>query len=140
MDRISRGLLHLYKKTLIMTQQQYISNLRDDFVNRIKYIFSLADLLVAMPQATDYDRQEFDKVKLMLKGNDAKSIEKELSDGIFSLSTLDKIEKLYKDLTDFGLEHIHKSEIWKMFVKHICYSNIENGKKDALARLDGIRI
>ena len=123
-----------------MTQQQYISNLRDDFVNFINYMLTLATDLIMLPQATDYDKRELDKVKLMLKGNDVKSIEKELSDGTFSCSTLDKIEKLYKDLTDFGLEHIHESEIWKMFVEQICYSNIENGKKDALERMDEIDI
>ena len=123
-----------------MTQQQYISNLHDGFVNFINYMLTLAAKLIMLPQATDYDKRELDKVKLMLKGNDAKSIEKELSDGIFSCSTLDKIEKLYKDLTDFGLEHIHESEIWKIFVKKMCYSNIENGKKDALIRIDDIEI
>lgn len=121
-----------------MTKEQYISNLHDSFVNFINYMLTLAAKLIMLPQATDYDKRELDKAKLMLKGNAAKSIEKELSDGTFSRSTLDKIEKLYKDLTDFGLEHIHESEIWKMFVKHICYSNIENGKKDALARLDDV--
>ena len=118
-----------------MTQQQYISNLHNGFVNFINHMLTLAAKLIMLPQATDYDKRELDKVKLMLKGNDAKSIEKELSDGIFSRSTLDKIEKLYKDLADFGLEHIHESEIWKMFVEQICYSNIENGKKYALTRL-----
>lgn len=119
-----------------MTQQQYISNLHDGFVNFINYMLTLATKLIMLPQATDYDRRKFDKVKLMLKDNDAKSIEKELSDGPFSRSTLDKIEKLYRNLTDFGLEHIHESVIWKMFVEQICYSNIENGKKDAWDRLE----
>ena len=119
-----------------MTKDQYISNLHDGFVNFINYMLTLAAKLIMLPQATDYDRHVIDKAKLMLKGNDAKSIEKELSNGTVTHSTLDRIEKLYKDLTDFGLEHIHKCAIWKMFVKHICYSNIENGKKDALARMD----
>ena len=123
-----------------MTKEQYISNLQDSFVNFINYIFSLADMLTLLSQATDYDKRELDKVKLMLKNKEAKSIEKELSDCTFSRSTLDKIEKLYKDLTDFGLEHIHESEIWKMFVKQMCYSNIENGKMDALARMEEIDI
>ena len=123
-----------------MTKEQYISTLHDSFVNFINYMFTLATKLIMMPQATDYDRREFDKAKLMLKGNDAKSIEKELTYGNISRSTLDRIEKLYKDLTDFGLEHIHKGLIWKMFVKCICYSNIENGKKDALARLGDVEI
>ena len=126
-------------ENLYMTQQQYISNLHDSFVNFINYMLTLATDLIMLPQATDYDKRELDKVKLMLKGNDAKSIEKELTDGTFSRSTLDKIEKLYKDLTDFGLEHI-ESVIWKMFVKHICYFNIENGKMDALARIDDVEI
>lgn len=123
-----------------MTKQQYILNLYDGFVNFTRHILSLADMLVAMPQATNYDRHVIDKAKLLLKGRDAESIEKELTYGNISRSTLDKIEKLYRNLTDFGLEHIHESEIWKMFVKHICYSNIENGKKDALERMDEIDI
>ena len=72
-----------------MTQQQYISNLHNGFVNFINHMLTLAAKLIMLPQATDYDKRELDKVKLMLKGNDAKSIEKELSDGIFSRSTLD---------------------------------------------------
>ena len=102
-------------------------------------MLSLADMLIMLPQVTDYDKRELDKVKLMLKGKDAESIEKELAYGNISRSTLDRIEKLYKDLTDFGLEHIHKCAIWKMLVKRICYSNIENGKKDALIRIDDVR-
>ena len=123
-----------------MTKEQYISNLHDSFVNFINHILSLADMLILLPQATDYDKRELDKVKLMLKSKDAKSIEKELSYCTFSRSTLDRMEKLYKDLTDFGLEHIYESEIWKIFVKHMCYSNIENGKNGVLARLEEIEI
>ncbi len=127
-------------ENLYMTQQQYISNLHDSFVNFINYMLTLATDLIMLPQATDYDKRELDKVKLMLKGNDAKSIEKELTYGNISHSTLDKMEKLYKDLTDFGLEHIHKCAICKMFVKNSCYSNIENGKKDTLIRIDDVEI
>ena len=120
-----------------MTRQQIISNLHDNFVKFLNDAFSLADSLINAPQVTDYDKQELDKVKLMLKGNEAKSIEKELSDKTFNRRTLDRIEKFYKDLLDFSFEHISKSEIWKMFVKHVCYSKIENGKKETLAMLDG---
>lgn len=60
-------------------------------------MLALADWLIMLPQATDYDKREIDKVKLMLKGKGAKSIEKELYDGTYSRSTLDRIEKLYKD-------------------------------------------
>lgn len=49
-----------------MTQQQYISNLHDSFVNFINYMLTLAAKLIMLPQATDYDRREFDKVKLIL--------------------------------------------------------------------------
>lgn len=118
-----------------MTHQQYISNLHDSFVNFINRMFSLADGFVNMPQVTDYDKQELDKVKLLLKSKDAESIEKELTYKNFSSSTLDKVEKLYKDLADFALEHIHENEIWKMFIKQLCYSSIEMGKKDALMKL-----
>lgn len=127
-------------KDISMTQQQYISNLHDQYVNFINYVFSLADSLINLSQATDYDKQELDKVKLMLKSKGAESIEKELTYKNFSSSTLDKMEKLYKDLADFALEHIHENEIWKMFIKQLCYSSIEMGKKDALTRLEKIDI
>ena len=84
-----------------MNQQQYISNLHDSFVNFINHMLSLADKLIMLPQATKHDKLEFDKVKLMLKGKDAQSIEKELSVENFNRNTLGKMEKLYKDLTDF---------------------------------------
>lgn len=122
-----------------MTHQQYISNLHDSFVNFINRMFSLADGFVNMPQVTDYDKREFDKVKLMLKSKDAESIEKELTIEHFSSGTLDRMEKFYKDLTDFGLEHISENMIWKMFIKQLCYSNIENGKKESLSHLKSYR-
>ena len=42
-----------------MPQQQYILNLHDGFVNFINHILSLADMLIVLPQATDYDYDKF---------------------------------------------------------------------------------
>ena len=69
-----------------MTKEQYISNLHDSFVDFINHILSLADMLILLPQATDYDKRELDKVKLMLKGEEAKSIEKNCLTAILAVA------------------------------------------------------
>ena len=53
-----------------------------------------------------------------------------------SRSTIDKMEKFYKDLTVFALEHISQSVFCKLFLKSLCYSNIGISMRYSLAMLE----
>ena len=119
-----------------MTKEQYISNWHDNFVNGIKFYMSIASALLL--QATNDDKQKLEIFKLMLNGKDARDIEKELSVGTVTHGTLDRIEKLNKDLVDFLFEQ--KSEFWKMFIKQQCYFSIEEGKKAGMVLLKELGI
>ena len=121
-----------------MPKEQYILNWHDGFVNGIKYLLATAVKFSLLPEATDDDKQQIELFKLMLKGKDAKTIEKELAEGLVNHNTFDKIEKLNKEILDFIFEQ--KSEIWKMLLKQQCYFNIEMGKKVGQAMLNELGI
>lgn len=92
----------LFKDNMTPSQQQYISEWHDDFVNFIGGLLGFVEVLIVHPEATDDDKRMLDQIKLMLKGKDAKEIEQTLASGIVKQDTLDKIEKLKKDLVDMG--------------------------------------
>ena len=62
------------------TKQQCLANIHDTFVRRQENLLSLADTLMALPQATDNDRKGFQEVKLYLRSAEAVEIEQKLSD------------------------------------------------------------
>ena len=81
-----------------------------------------------------------DQIKLMLKGKDAKEIEQTLASGIVKQDTLDKIEKLKKDLVDMGVEHMTVSPLAKEFLKKLSYYQIEQSKSLAMMRINELQI
>ena len=110
-------------------QQQYIANWHDSFVGYIRQYESLIAALIVMPEATDKDKQVFDKVKLMLHGKDAQDVEKDLAESRVSKNTLDKIEKLNKDIADIALEQLKTETVVKEFLKRLTHLKIEQEKK-----------
>ena len=103
------------------TQQQYISNWHDSFVSYIKQYEALIAALIALREATDEDKQVLDKVKLMLHGKDAQDVEKDLAEETVSKSTLDKIEKLNKDIADVAVEQLKTDAVVKEFLKRLTH-------------------
>jgi len=87
-----------------MTQQQYLSNWHDSFVNYVNQILATIASVEMSSQATEEDKRGFEMVKALFKGKDVQDVERDLSEGVVRQSTLDKIEKLNKDLGD-----IHRS-------------------------------
>lgn len=65
----------------------------------------------------------------MLKGKDAKEIEQTLASGMVKQDTLDKIEKLNKNLVDMGVGHMTASPLAKEFLKKLSYYQIEQSSK-----------
>lgn len=122
------------------TQRQYIANWHDSFVSYIKQYEALITALIALPEATDEDKQVFDKVKLMLHGNDVRDVEKNLAEGTVSKSTLDKIEKLNKDIADVAVEQLKTDAVVKEFLKRLTHLKIEQDKKAEELRLKTLNI
>lgn len=84
---------------MLTVQQQYIQEWHDNFVKYIQDLLSFIEALMILPQATDKDKQALDRIKLLLHGKEAQGIEQELAAGIVRQDTLDRIEKLDKNLT-----------------------------------------
>ena len=121
-------------------QQQYISEWHDNFANHISGLLSFVEALLIQPNVTDKDKQAFDEIKMILNGKDAKDIEQTLAKGIVKQDTLDKIEKLYKDLTDKAIEKMTVSPLAKEFLKKLSYSQIEQAKNFSSQKLLELQI
>lgn len=114
-------------------QQQYISEWHDSFVNFIGGLLGLVESLIVLPEATDEDKRALDQIKLMLNCRDVKDIENTLANGIVRHDTLDKIEKIHKDLVDISVEHMIVAPLTKEFLKALSYYQI--GQNKALAKM-----
>lgn len=110
-----------------MDKQQYISNLHEDFKRVVDSYLAAIAYFLTQPQTTDADKRALEQYKAMLKGKDVREIEECFSEG-YAVKALDKIAKFYKDLSDFALEQINESQIWKQVVKQATYQHIDNGK------------
>ena len=126
--------------TMTTLQQQYISEWHDNFANHIGGLFSFAETLLIQPNVTDKDKQALDEIKMILNGKDAKDIEQTLAKGIVKQDTLDKIEKLYKELTDKAIEKMTVAPLAKEFLKKLSYSQIEQGKHFSSQKLLELQI
>lgn len=130
----------LFKDIMAPSQQQYISEWYDDFVNFIGGLLSFVEVLIVHPEATDEDKLALNQIRLMLKGKDAKDIEQTLASGIVKQDTLDKIEKLKKNLVDMGVEHMTESPLAKEFLKKLSYYQIEHSKSLAMMSINELQI
>ena len=121
-------------------QQQYISEWHDSFVNFIGRLLSVVESLIVLPEATDEDKRTFDQIKLMLNCKDVKDIENTLANGIVRHDTLDKIEKIHKDLVDISVEHMAVAPLTKEFLKALSYHQIGQNKTLAQMRINELQI
>ena len=121
-------------------QKQYIAEWHDNFVNYTANICSFVDSMKLLPEATDPDKQAIELFKYLLHSKDVADVEKDLSDGIIKKSTLDKIEKLDKDMVNFAIEHISASPVFKDILKRISYHQIEFSKQVCAERLNELQI
>lgn len=79
-----------------MTQQEYLSNWHDSFVNYVNQILATIASVEMSSQATDEDKRGFEMVKVLFRGKDVQDVERDLAEGVVRQSTLDKIEKIDK--------------------------------------------
>lgn len=123
-----------------MTQQQFTANWHDDFVKNIQELLSFIDTLVIFPQATNGDKRAFDQINIMLHSKEVKEIVQDLAAGIVKQETLDKKEKLDKDLADFAIGRMTLAPLTKEFLKKLTYCQIERNKQYSVQRLLELQI
>ena len=121
-------------------QQQYITNWHDCFVGFIRQYETLIVALIALPEVPYEDKQVLDRLKLMLHCKDAQDVEKDLAEGTVSKSTLDKIEKLTKDIADVAVEQLKTDAVVKEFLKRLTHLKLEQDKKAEELRLRALGI
>ena len=127
-----------------MVQQQYLAQWHDNFVEYIRQLLSFVDGYMLLPQATEDNKIELQKVRVILTGKDVEEIERNLADGsksgVLKKGTIDKIVKLDKDLMDFALERISRDKFWKEFLKQLSIIRIEQDKAATIKRLNELQI
>lgn len=95
---------------------------------------------MARPEAMEDDKRGLDGIKLILNGQDVADVERDLAAGVVRRSTLDKIEKLNKDLADTCLEHIQINPLVREFWKQMAHIKIECDRAGEQARLAALQI
>ncbi len=125
-----------------MTKDQhlYLESWHDCFVNYKNGIISLADTMKQMESATDADRYNLDLFKTILHRKDVQDVERDLANAIVKKSTLDKIEKLDKDIVDFAIEHMSVCSLFQHILKQVSYYQIEYNKQIAIMQLNDLNI
>ena len=122
------------------TQQRYISEWHDSFVNYIGGLLSLVGVMENHPSATDEDKKGFEQIKKLLIGREALEIERRLAEADVKQDVLDKIEKLNKDLVDMAVEHLTTDVVVKEFLKKLTFYQIEQNKRLAEIRLKDLQL
>lgn len=128
------------KMNFLTIQQQYLANWHDSFINYVNHMLSVVATLEIQPQATDIDKQGFDALKLLLNSKNVQDVENDLAHGEVSQATLNKIEKLNKDLGNIAIDHLDANPLWKQFLKQLYNMKVENDKAAELMRLRALQI
>lgn len=123
-----------------ISQQQYIANWHNEFVRYISSLLGVVAGLMIRPEATEEDKKVLSYIKMILCGRDATDVERDLAAGVVKKSTLDKIEKLNKDLADTCLEHIQMNPLVREFWKQMAHIKIERDKAGEQERLAALQI
>lgn len=126
--------------TTTILQHKYITNWHDNFVNYTQSLRGVVAGLMAVPEASEEDKRGLDSIRLILGGRDVVDVERDLAAGVVRKSTLDKIEKLNKDLTDTCLEHIQMNPLVREFWKQMVHIKIEQDKAGEQERLAALEI
>ncbi|MBR5069421.1 MAG: hypothetical protein IKX25_08450 [Bacteroidales bacterium] len=71
---------------------------------------------------------------------DVADVELDLAAGVVRKGTLDKIERLNKDLADTCLEHIQMNPLVRVFWKQMAHIKIEKDKAGEQDRLTALQI
>lgn len=95
---------------------------------------------MAKPEASEKDKNVLEAIKMILNGRDVKDVERDLAAGVVKKSTLNKIERLNKDLADTCLEHVQMNLSVRKFWKQMAHIKIERDKAGEQERLAALQI
>ena len=123
-----------------MTQQQYLSNWHDSFVNYVNQILATIASVEMSSQATDEDKRGFEMVKVLFRGKDVQDVERDLAEGVVRQSTLDKIERIDKEFADILVDHVDTIPLRKQLLKQLLHRVVENNKAEEEMRLNALNI
>ena len=123
-----------------MTQQEYISNLHEDFRRVVGSYLTAIEFFLTQPQITDADMRALEQYKTLLHGREALEIEHSLAEADVKQDVLDRIEKLNKDLVDMAIEHLTPDAVVKEFLKKLSYYQIEQNKRLAEIKLKDLQL
>lgn len=121
-------------------QHQYIANWHDNFVKYIGSLLGVVSGLMTRAEVSEEDKKTLEGIKMMLNGRDAQDVERDLAVGVVKKSTLDKIERLNKDLADTCLEHVQMNTLVREFWKQLSHIKIERDKASEKEHLTALRI
>lgn len=121
-------------------QRQFIANWYDAFVEYERKIISLADAMMLMDNVTDDDKRNLELFKTILHRKDVQDVKNDLANARIKKSTLDKIEKLDKDIVDFAIEHMSVCSLFQHILKQVSYYQIEYNKQTAIMQLNDLNI
>lgn len=119
----------------MIERQQYIADWHDDFVDLINRLQNTVAFFMRLPQATEEDKRALAHVSIILAGKDVHDTEQDLTEGNVSDSTIDKIGKIYKDLTDIALDHMSADSQMRELWKQIFHLVIDYDKQMSKKRL-----
>lgn len=123
-----------------MTQQEYLSNWHDSFVNYVNQILATIASVEMSSQATEEDKRGFEMVKVLFRGKDVQDVERDLAEGVVRQSTLDKIEKIDKEFADILVDHVDTIPLRKQLLKQLLHRVVENNKVSEEMRLNALNI
>ena len=123
-----------------MTQQEYLSNWHDSFVNYVNQILATIASVEMSSQATDEDKRGFEMVKVLFRGKDVQDVERDLAECVVRQSTLDKIEKIDKEFADILVDHVDTVPLRKQLLKQLLHRVVENNKAAEEMRLNALNI
>lgn len=109
-------------------------------MNYIGSLLSVISLLTAKPEAMQEDKQVLGEIKMMLIGLDVSDVERDLAAGVVKTSTLGKIVKINKDMTDRCLDHTHMNVLVREFLRQMPHFQIEYNKQAKIHQLHALRI
>lgn len=121
-------------------QHQYIANRHDSFVNYIENLLHVVAGLMAKPEASERNKNVLKAIKMILNDRDVKDVERDLAAGVVKKGTLDKIERLNKDLADTCLEHVQMNPSVREFWKQLSHIKIEHDKESEKEGLSVLQI
>ena len=123
-----------------MTQQQYLTNWHDSFVNYVNQILATIASVEMSSQATEADKRGFEMVKVLFRGKDVQDVERDLGEGVVRQSTLDKIERIDKEFADILVDHVDTIPLRKQLLKQLLHRVVENNKAEEEMRLNALNV